>query len=144
MNKYLKITLFASWGGLLFTSIICGTRLFVGDWLTIEPYPHFLWFPSWWVCFGLFIIIFILTTSASKEMIRVETTAFTIGVISFLGSLLTGRYVMDVLVNRHVAASEADYIVLFPWSLYVFLIFTVLFVLSAAYLLIKANGKPKT
>jgi len=143
MEKYLKITLFSSWAGLLFTGIICGTKLFVGDWLIIEPYPHFLWFPSWWVCFGLFVVIFILTSAANKKRTEIETTAFAIGLIAFLGSLLTGRYMVDVLVNRQVIVEKAEYVVLFPWSLYVFLIFAVLFVLSAAYLLIKTNGKVK-
>lgn len=143
MTRYLKITLFASWGGLLFTSVILGSRLFVGDWILEEPYPFFLWFPSWWVCFTLFAIIFVLTTAANKKKIEVGMTAAAIGVIAFLGSLLTGRYIVDVLVNNHLNGNWPGYIVLFPWSLYVFCLFAVTFVLSSVYLLLKPEKKIK-
>jgi hypothetical protein len=135
MRQYLKITLFASWGGLLFTGIILGSRIFTEHWILIEPYPYFLWFPSWWVCFTLFMLIFAVTATAEKRKIQFGMAAIANGIVAFLGSLLTGRYMVDVLLNHQMTTEQVQYIVLFPWSLYVFILFAVTFVMSSAYLL---------
>lgn len=139
MKSYMKVTLFSSWGGVLFTGIILGSRIFTDDWILFEPYPYFLWFPSWWVCFTLFMLIFAVTAAADKDKVEFGMAALANMIVAFLGSLLTGRYMVDVLLNQQLAVGEAQYIVLFPWSLYVFCLFTATFVLSSAYLLFKKS-----
>ncbi|MEA3249601.1 MAG: hypothetical protein U9Q03_04585 [Patescibacteria group bacterium] len=135
MRQYYKTVLFASWGGVLFTGIILGSRIFTDDWILLEPYPYFLWFPSWWVCFTLFMIVFVITAAADKKKIEYGMAAAANGIIAFLGSLLTGRYMVDVLLSQQLTTENIGYIVLFPWSLYVFILFAVTFVFSTAYLL---------
>lgn len=137
MNSYLKTTLLISWGGVLFTGIICGTKLFVGDWLLNEPSPYFLWFPSWWFCFGMFAVLFVVTgltqgKDEKKKMLTVATNT----IVAFLGSLLSGRFVAEVILAQFgTDLPPSDYVIMFPWSLYVFALFTTVFVFSAILLL---------
>ncbi len=137
MRSYTKVTLFSSWGGVLFTGIILGSRVFVGNWIMNEPYPYFLWFPSWWVCFTLFSLIFAVTAAADKEKVEFGLAAAANIAIAFLGSLLSGRYIIDVVLNQQLSEAKMQFIVLFPWSLYVFCLFGTMFVMSSAYLIFK-------
>ncbi|MEA3249603.1 MAG: hypothetical protein U9Q03_04595 [Patescibacteria group bacterium] len=146
MNSYLKTTLLISWGGVLFTGIICGTKLFVGDWLLAEPSPYFLWFPSWWFCFGLFVAVFLSTAlshgkSEKQKMLTVSLNT----VIAFLGSLLAGRLVAEVILAQFGQdLPPADYVIMFPWSLYVLTLFTTIFVFSATLMLLGPKRMEKS
>jgi hypothetical protein len=139
MHRYTKISLFASWGGILFTSIILGTRTFTGNWIMNEPYPFFLWFPSWWVCFTLFFLIFSITAAENNDKIEFTMAAAANGMVAFLGSLLTGRYVIDIIMHQRLQTGDMNYLILFPWSLYAFVLFTLLFVMSSFYLLLRPH-----
>jgi hypothetical protein len=137
MNSYLKTVLLISWGGVLFTGIICGTKLFVGDWLLNEPSPYFLWFPSWWFCFALFAVLFVITGRAHRKNVKKKMLAVSMNAITaFLGSLLAGRFVAEVILSQFGAdLPPIDYVIMFPWSLYVFALFTTIFVFSASVLI---------
>ncbi len=132
MNTYMKMTLLVSWGGLLFTGIICGSRLFVGEWLLQEPTPFFLWFPSWWFCFVLFTALFLSTALLYGKGPRAEAITLTANtIIAFLGSLLTGRFVVEVILAQLGSdLPPKDYVIMFPWSLYVFTLFLAVFMFS--------------
>lgn len=137
----MKIVLLLSWAGLLFTGIVCGSKLFAGDWLLIEPSPFFLWFPAWWFSFGLFTAVFTLACAGCKKTKKGENNVLAwISILSFLGSLLSGRFVLEVYLAQ-IATDQPpiDYVIMFPWSLYVFVLFLTVFVLSTTTFLIKTK-----
>jgi|GEM_PF-3875625 len=141
MKEYLKAVLFSSWGGLLFTGIICGTGLFVGEWLYEEPSPFFLWIPSWWFCFALFVVIFAASCMCCRGKDGARAAKIN-AVVAFLGSLLTGRYLVELILWRSLSDDPGiQYVTLLPWSLYAFILFGMIFVYSAVVLLIPSRKK---
>jgi hypothetical protein len=137
----MKTVLLVSWAGLLFTGIVCGSKLFVGDWLLIEPSPFFLWFPAWWFSFGLFTAVFTMACAGcKKDKKREYKTLAWISILSFLGSLLSGRFVLEVyLAQTAIDRPPIDYVIMFPWSLYVFTLFLIVFIVSTTTILLKTK-----
>ena len=96
--------------GLLFSGYLSAIKLFTGTCAFNESCPYFLGLPACWYGFAMYLIMFIVTGAAlrkdppeagSPRARKIKKVILTDVIISFLGILFAGRFViLEILQSR--------------------------------------------
>jgi hypothetical protein len=85
--------------GLLFSGYFSAIRLFTGTCAFNEFCPYFLGYPACWYGFGMFLIMFIVTTLAFAKKIHAETAVTTDIIVALFGMFFSGRFAIIEFVR---------------------------------------------
>lgn len=100
-RKVISLFVLAS-AGLLFSGYLSGVRLFSGSCAFNEPCPYFLGHPACWYGFTMYLIMFVATGIALVYKKRSATAIMTDRVVSFIGILFAGNFVVQEIARSAV------------------------------------------
>jgi len=127
---YLRICYALTLAGVLFSGYLSANKLFTGICAFNEPCPVFLGYPACWYGFGLFLIMFIVTVIASLGKFTARGAKMTLGVISFLGILFAGQFVIQEIQLWMNLAHLPGYKLGLPTCVYGLVFYIAIFVIS--------------
>ncbi len=129
-KTYLKWSTLLSLGGVLFSGYLSSIRLFSGVCAFNEPCPYFLGYPACYFGFAMFATMFITSIIASVKKVRSLQPAKTIFVVSLLGILFAGYFVVQELLSAFAHGTFAFYGLGLSTCTYGLIFFTILFSIS--------------
>lgn len=97
MHKYTIYTLALL--GTLFSGFLSGVKFFTNTCALGETCPLFLGKPACYFGFGLFLILFILSNILVFKKTGQDKTSMTLMVVSILGILFAGRFVIKEIIQ---------------------------------------------
>lgn len=87
--------------GLLFSGYLSAVKLFSGSCAFNEACPYFLGLPACLYGFAMYLIMFIVTCAALAQKEKIKKAILTDVIVSFLGILFAGRFViLEFLQSR--------------------------------------------
>ncbi len=129
MEKAVKNILWLSIAGTLFSGYLSATKLFSSSCAFNEPCPSFFGYPACYVGFLLFLSLFI--TSLCGVLRKRESSKIkTLLILSTIGTLFSGYYVLDELLNWLNAGEIQLYTLGLSTCMYGFVFFLLVFIIS--------------
>jgi len=91
--------------GLLFSGYLSAVKLFSGTCAFNESCPYFLGFPACWYGFTMYAAMFIVTGIALIRKTNIRKVILTDILVSFLGILFAGRFVVIEFLQSRVTGT---------------------------------------
>ncbi len=88
--------------GLIFSGYLSATKLVSGSCAFNEPCPYFLGYPACWYGFVFYLAMLAVTLFAWFRRIRLATALRTDAIISFVGIIFAGSFVVGELSRSAV------------------------------------------
>jgi uncharacterized membrane protein len=117
MKPFLRILFFLALAGLLFSGYLSAVKLFSGSCAFNEPCPYFLGYPACWYGFAMYLFMFITASLGFAGKISPAATLKASAVVSFIGILFAGSFVVQELVFSTCFYGLVFYIAIFITSL---------------------------
>ena len=115
--------------GVLFAGYISFSKLFTGQCPLNESCPYFLGYPACWFGLGLFSILLAGSLSGYFNLIDLRTSKWWVGVVSFLGILFAGQFVIEE-ATLYFSGSVFNYALGLPSCVYGLIFYIALFIIS--------------
>ena len=131
LKTYLKWSVLLSLGGVLFSGYVSSFRLISGVCAFSEPCPYFLGYPACYFGFVLFVTMFITSVAASINKVRSSRPIKIILVVSLLGILFAGYFVVQELLNIFAHGTFVFYGLGLPTCAYGLVFYITIFSISS-------------
>jgi len=105
MTNKIKLVFIITIAGLLFSGYLSGVKLFTDTCAFNESCPYFLGYPACWYGFGMYLIMFITTSTHLLKKISIESAIKTNLIISFLGILFSGNFVVQEILTAKITGA---------------------------------------
>ncbi len=127
---YLRLLLYLSLAGTLFSGYLSSTKLFSGSCAFNEPCPYFLGYPACYFGFAMFFSMFIVSLVANIIKTAKKWPGIAGTVISGLGVLFAGYFTIIEIINYFTLPASARYTLILPTCSYGLVFFIIIFILS--------------
>lgn len=128
-NKYPKTIFYLTLAGSLFSGYLSAKKLFTNTCSFNETCPYFLGYPACLFGFGLFFIMLIIAILGLTKTITLRIEKISITIISFLGILFAGQFVIPE-INLFINQTKPAYGLLLPTCAYGLIFFIIIFITS--------------
>lgn len=115
-----------STAGVLFSGYLSAVKLFSGVCAFNESCPYFLGYPACWYGFGMFSVLFLLSSLILSSRIRVMPALHSMILVSGIGILFAGHFVLD-----EIWPLSFDSVLGLPTCVYGLVFYAAVFVVSA-------------
>lgn len=126
-SKYLKASLILSLAGTLFAGYLSAIKIFTKTCAFNEPCPYFLGYPACWYGFTMFFLMFIVSIAGMAKWITEKAAKTTILIISLIGIIFAGQYVIGDL---EAMFNGAQYGMILPTCTYGLIFYIIIFIIS--------------
>lgn len=126
-SLYLKSAFYLTLAGVLFSGYLSGKKLLTHTCAFNETCPYFLGYPACWFGFGMFLLMFITSIAGLAKWIEEKTARTIILIISILGILFAGQYVVGEV---QAMLNGANYGLVLPTCAYGLIFFVIIFIIS--------------
>ncbi|MBU6501048.1 MAG: hypothetical protein KGJ89_02890 [Patescibacteria group bacterium] len=91
--------------GLIFSGYLSGVKIFSGTCAFNESCPYFLGYPSCWYGFGMYVLMFMVTSLVFFGKISVRKAIKTDLAVSFLGIIFSGSFTVQEIMQSRVTGT---------------------------------------
>ncbi len=127
-SRYLRLMVYLSLAGSLFAGYLSAKKLFTNVCAFNEGCPYFLGYPACWFGFGFFFIMLVISFLGMIHIIEVQKARITLLIISAIGILFAGRFV--VLEIPNIISGAIHYSLGLPTCAYGLIFYILIFVFS--------------
>lgn len=105
MKHFIVTLLVLTLAGLIFSGYLSGVKLFSGACALGESCPYFLGYPACFYGFAMYLVMFIVTLLTFFRQTAPRTAFKTDGVVSFLGMIFAGSFVVQEVAAAQVTGT---------------------------------------
>jgi hypothetical protein len=126
--KYLKLLFWLTLVGVLFSGYLTAVKLLTTTCAFGETCPLFLGYPACWYGFGLFLILFLVTSGGLANLVAAKRVVWVHLIVSFVGILFAGYLTIPELGS--LFAGTSTYLLGLPTCAYGLIFYILIFLLS--------------